>query len=194
MSSASCLQIRLNRIFAKCCQIRIFLPYWVKTGYKMLVLKQTNTKHKLFFPIQVFHYIPQFLFIVECHKTPHQSEILSPETNSTRVERQCIMVLSRLKLLKLCFMLVPFSRPAEVEFICEQWNVWYTIDIKAMWAGRYHKFNSLFKNNIPTNQYMATNEHNNSHTKPLIGFECTVNQQCSFNCKRDEYISGCLAV
>lgn len=90
--------------------------------------------------------------------------------------------------------MVPFSRPAEVEFICEQCNVWYTIDIKAMWAVRYHQFNSLFKNNIPTNQYMATNEHNNSQTKPLIGFECTVNQLCSFNCKSDEYISGCLAV
>ncbi len=42
-------------------------------------------------------------------QTPHQSEILSPETNSTCVERHCIIVLSRLKLLKLCFKLVHFQ-------------------------------------------------------------------------------------
>jgi len=70
--------------------------------------------------------------LVECHKNQHQSEILSPETNSTCVEGQCIMVLSQLKLPKLCFKLVPFSRPAEVECTCEQCNAWYTIDIKAM--------------------------------------------------------------
>jgi len=76
----------------------------------------------IFFPIYVFHYIPLLLFIVECHKNQHQSEILSPETNSTCVEGQCIMVLSQLKLPKLCFKLVPFSRPAEVECTCEQCN------------------------------------------------------------------------
>lgn len=59
---------------------------------------------------------------------------------------------------------------------------------------RYHQFNSLFKNNIATNQYMATNEHNNSHTSTHIAFECTVNQLCSFNCKSDEYTCGWLAV
>lgn len=102
MSSGSCLLIRLNWIFAKCCRIRVFLPYWVKTGYKTLIQKRLffNISLPLHSSIFVYSGVPQ---------TPHQSEILSPETNSTCVERHCIMVLSRLKLLKLCFKLVHFQ-------------------------------------------------------------------------------------
>jgi len=33
---------------------------------------------------------------------------------------------------------------------------------------RYHQFKSLLKNNIATNQYMATNKHNNSQSRFLL--------------------------
>lgn len=33
---------------------------------------------------------------------------------------------------------------------------------------RYHQFKSLFKNNIATNQYMATNKHNNSQGQLIL--------------------------
>ncbi len=46
MSNGSCLQIRLNRIFAKCWRIRVFLPYWVNTGYKTLIQKRTVFQYK----------------------------------------------------------------------------------------------------------------------------------------------------